>query len=122
MCVTVYKYLVWPDRDFQPNAIPIASSTQGYLMKSGFEVKNKAVLKFPVVDQPGIDCTKDSNGMIYYNSQGKFLCCAWDSKLSKYNWLDCGGVSGGWSGNEFTAPVTIWRDANKTFKVLEISE
>jgi hypothetical protein len=118
MCVTVYKYLIW--KDFKEGAIPIGSSNTNELTQSGFEVKNKAALKFPAVSSPPA-CSESLNGMIYYDSKS-FKCCMWDSKWSKYNWLDCGGGVSPWPGNDLTAPITIWRDSSKTFKVLEISE
>jgi len=116
MCVTVYKYLIW--KDFKEGAIPIGSSNTNELTQSGFEIKNNA-LKFPAVD---IDESKiKEEGLMYYRkSDNKWRCCVKDSS-GKIVWQDCGGGGGPWPNN-LTAPVTIWRDANKTFKVLEISE
>jgi len=86
MCVTVYKYLIW--KDFKEGAIPIGSSNTNELTQSGFEIKSGA-LKFPAVSSPPA-CSESLNGMIYYDSKS-FKCCVWDSKWSKYSWLDCGG-------------------------------
>jgi hypothetical protein len=121
MCVTIYKYLVWPPEDFQSNAIPIASSTQGYLMKSGFEIYNKSALKFPAVNINENDPNLQIEGLMYYKKSDNKWRCSVKTSSGDIQWQDCGGGGGPWPNN-LTAPVTIWRDANKTFKVLEISE
>jgi hypothetical protein len=116
MCVTVYKYLIW--KDFKEGVIPIGSSNTNELTQSGFEVKSGA-LKFPAVDIN--EGQIKAEGLMYYNNTlKKWRCCIKKSDGS-LDWTDCGGGVEPWP-NVLTAPVTIWRDANKTFKVLEISE
>lgn len=122
MCVTVYKYLVWPGTfPKTTQVIPVTGTgKEGELQASGFEVKNNA-LKFPVVSKVP-ECSENLNGMIYYDSKS-FKCCVWDNDRSIYKWIDCGG-GGGSPGTypDLIAPITIWRDGSKKFKVLEISE
>jgi hypothetical protein len=118
MCVTVYKYLVWTPEDFQSNAIPIASSTQGYLMKSGFEIYNKSALKFPAVYKESDLPLKE--GMMYYNaSTSKFRCTTKDS-VGNVVWTDCGG--GGSPASDLIAPVNIWKDKINGKLILQITE
>jgi hypothetical protein len=121
MCVTVYKYLVWPN--LKSGSIPIGTTTQDYpngvLLNSGFEVKDKA-LKFPAASQPS-----GEEGMIYYDSSKKKFLCYQDNPNTPQvdpTWIDCGGGGSPVTPPELIAPITIWRDSSKTFKVLEISE
>jgi hypothetical protein len=124
MCVTVYKYLIW--KDFKEGAIPIGSSNVNELTQSGFEIKSGA-LKFPAVSSSSVPtCDQNVSGLMYYDKDARnFKCCVkvLDNPPT-YGWSNCGGggLTYATSSGDLVVPVKIWRDANKTFTVLEITE
>jgi hypothetical protein len=111
MCVTVYKYLVWPREDFQSNAIPIASTTQGYLMNSNFKVVGGA-LQFPPSNPP----SQPKEGMIYYDEKDQTFYC-----FVKGTWQSCGGVSPTIPISNII-PFKIYEDSTLKKVILEINE
>jgi hypothetical protein len=118
MCVTVYKYLVWPGTfPKTTQVIPVTGTgKEGELQASGFEVKNNA-LKFPAVD---IDESKiKEEGLMYYRkSDNKWRCCVKDSS-GKIVWQDCGG---GGAPKSDVIPFKIYEDPTLKKVVLEINE
>jgi hypothetical protein len=104
MCVTVYKYLVWPN--LKSGSIPIGTTTQDYpngvLLNSGFEIYNQSALKFPAVDIN--EGQIKAEGLMYYsNTLKKWRCCIKKSDGS-LDWVDCGG---GGSPFELKIPLLI---------------
>ena len=122
MCVTVYKYLVWPGTfPKTTQVIPVTGTgKEGELQSSGFEVYNKSALKFPAVSSSTVPaCTQNVSGLMYYDKDDKnFKCCKWDQNLSKYVWSDCGG---GGSPRTPTIPFRIY-DKSGQKVILEINE
>jgi hypothetical protein len=125
MCVTVYKYLVWPGTfPKTTQVIPVTGTgKEGELQASGFEVVGGA-LKFPPSNPP----SQPKEGMIYYDKTNNTFYCYKLEKQPDGSWKpvpkDCGGGGTTYvtSSGDLIVPVKIWRDANKTFTVLEITE
>jgi hypothetical protein len=122
MCVTVYKYLVWPGTfPKTTQVIPVTGTgKEGELQASGFEVKNNA-LKFPAVDINEGDSNLQIEGLMYYRKSDHKWRCSVKTSSGDIQWQDCGG-GGSPVTPDLISPITIWRDSSKKFKVLEIGE
>jgi len=89
------------------------------LQASGFEIKSGA-LKFPAVDIN--EGQIKAEGLMYYRKSDNKWRCSVKTSSGDIQWQDCGGGGAPVTPPELIAPITIWRDSSKTFKVLEISE
>jgi hypothetical protein len=92
MCVTVYKYLVWPGTfPKTTQVIPVTGTgKEGELQSSGFEVVGGA-LKFPASNPP----SQPKEGMIYYDKTNNTFYCYKLEQQPDGSWKpvpkDCGG-------------------------------
>ena len=121
MCVTVYKYLVWPGTfPKTTQVIPVTGTgKEGELQASGFEVVGGA-LKFPASNPP----SQPKEGMIYYDKTNNTFYCYKLEKQPDGSWKpvpkDCGG--GGAAPTSDVIPFKIYEDPTLKKVVLEINE